>query len=182
MKLYLVRHGQTDWNIKKQAQGVADIELNATGIAQAEALRDRIAAEDLHFDVSSMPRRSAAPAKPPRSLRIIARILYTTTVSSNAATATLKGRLSTGTLSVLMTLIFVRTPIFTTSSPFRPSSPARNPSSTTSNLYTPPQKLQPPPIALPPQAPLLPLGTPTSRPLSSAQMSPTSSSSPTAPF
>ena len=51
MKLYLVRHGQTDWNIKKQAQGVADIELNATGIAQAEALRDRIAAEDLHFDV-----------------------------------------------------------------------------------------------------------------------------------
>lgn len=60
MKLYLVRHGQTDWNIGKQAQGVADIELNATGIAQAEALRDRIAAEGLHFDyVYASPLRRA---------------------------------------------------------------------------------------------------------------------------
>ena len=61
MKLYLVRHGQTDWNIGKQAQGVADIELNATGVAQAEALRDRIAAEGLHFDyVYASPLRRAA--------------------------------------------------------------------------------------------------------------------------
>lgn len=50
MKLYLVRHGQTDWNIKKQAQGVADIELNATGLKQAEALKAQITAEGLHFD------------------------------------------------------------------------------------------------------------------------------------
>ena len=60
MQLYLVRHGQTDWNIGKQAQGVADIELNATGIAQAEALRDRIAAEGLHFDyIYASPLRRA---------------------------------------------------------------------------------------------------------------------------
>lgn len=60
MQLYLVRHGQTDWNIGKQAQGVADIELNTTGIAQAEALRDRIAAEHLHFDyVYASPLRRA---------------------------------------------------------------------------------------------------------------------------
>lgn len=60
MKLYLVRHGQTDWNIGKQAQGVADIELNATGIAQAEALKDRIAAEGLRFDyVYASPLRRA---------------------------------------------------------------------------------------------------------------------------
>jgi probable phosphoglycerate mutase len=60
MKLYLVRHGQTDWNIGKQAQGVADIELNATGIAQAEALKDRIAAEGLQFDyVYASPLRRA---------------------------------------------------------------------------------------------------------------------------
>ena len=60
MKLYLVRHGQTDWNIGKQAQGVADIELNATGIAQAEALRDRIAAEGLQFGyVYASPLRRA---------------------------------------------------------------------------------------------------------------------------
>lgn len=60
MKLYLVRHGQTDWNIKKQTQGVADIELNATGLAQAEALRDRIVAENLQFDyVYASPLRRA---------------------------------------------------------------------------------------------------------------------------
>lgn len=60
MKLYLVRYGQTDWNIGKQAQGVADIELNATGIAQAEALKDRIAAEGLQFDyVYASPLRRA---------------------------------------------------------------------------------------------------------------------------
>lgn len=60
MKLYLVRHGQTDWNIKKQSQGVADIELNATGIAQAEALRDQIVAENLQFDyIYASPLRRA---------------------------------------------------------------------------------------------------------------------------
>lgn len=60
MKLYLVRHGQTDWNIKKQTQGVADIELNAAGLAQAEALRDRIVAENLQFDhVYASPLRRA---------------------------------------------------------------------------------------------------------------------------
>jgi broad specificity phosphatase PhoE len=43
MKLYLVRHGQTDWNLKKIAQGQTDTSLNATGIQQAEALRDKLA-------------------------------------------------------------------------------------------------------------------------------------------
>ena len=48
MKLYLVRHGQTDWNIDHRVQGRTDIPLNATGIGQAEALRDKI--KDLKFD------------------------------------------------------------------------------------------------------------------------------------
>lgn len=60
MQLYLVRHGQTDWNIGKQAQGVADIELNTTGIAQAEALRNQIIAQNLSFDyVYASPLRRA---------------------------------------------------------------------------------------------------------------------------
>jgi len=43
MKLYVVRHGETDWNVAKRWQGHADIPLNALGHAQAretaEALR-----------------------------------------------------------------------------------------------------------------------------------------------
>ncbi len=36
MKLYVVRHGQTEWNVLKKMQGFADIPLNEKGKEQAE--------------------------------------------------------------------------------------------------------------------------------------------------
>lgn len=49
MKMYFIRHGQTDWNIEGNIQGSCDIELNAIGINQAEQLSKKIIEEKLSF-------------------------------------------------------------------------------------------------------------------------------------
>ena len=42
MKLFLIRHGETDWNTEKRLQGRTDIPMNETGIRQIEALSERL--------------------------------------------------------------------------------------------------------------------------------------------
>ncbi len=46
MHLLLIRHGETDWNTELRIQGRTDTPLNARGVAQAERLSERIAAEE----------------------------------------------------------------------------------------------------------------------------------------
>ena len=50
MLLYIVRHGETDWNRKHRLQGQTDIPLNANGIALAEKTAEGLA--DVHFDLA----------------------------------------------------------------------------------------------------------------------------------
>ncbi len=48
MRIYLTRHGQTDYNKKRMMQGRSDIPLNEVGIAQATARRQQLG--DIKFD------------------------------------------------------------------------------------------------------------------------------------
>ena len=41
MKLYVMRHGQTDWNAAGKVQGCTDIELNENGVEQAQKAREK---------------------------------------------------------------------------------------------------------------------------------------------
>lgn len=45
LKVYFVRHGETDWNAQGRIQGMTDVALNDKGLAQAKLLADRLAEE-----------------------------------------------------------------------------------------------------------------------------------------
>jgi probable phosphoglycerate mutase len=49
MPLYLVRHGETDWNREKRFQSRTDVPLNELGLAQAQAVRDEFRRRGVHF-------------------------------------------------------------------------------------------------------------------------------------
>ena len=61
--IYIVRHGQTDWNLQGRCQGHSDIELNQTGIKQAEELAQRLAHVNIDVCFSSPLKRALKTAQ-----------------------------------------------------------------------------------------------------------------------
>ncbi len=63
MNLYLVRHGETEWNREGRAQGRADVPLNEAGIAQSQALANTFASLNVAAVMSSSSRRAVRTAE-----------------------------------------------------------------------------------------------------------------------
>lgn len=55
-KIYIVRHGETDWNKEGRCQGKTNISLNENGITQAENLKNK-------FDISKIDVCFVSPLK-----------------------------------------------------------------------------------------------------------------------
>lgn len=63
MKLYVMRHGQTDWNVLKKVQGFTDIELNSNGINQAKESKKIFNKYDIDLIISSPLKRARKTAE-----------------------------------------------------------------------------------------------------------------------
>ncbi|MGN7469699.1 histidine phosphatase family protein [Brevibacillus sp. SAFN-007a] len=60
--MYLVRHGETQWNQIRRIQGHSDIALNELGMRQAELVAGRFRGETIHAVYSSDLRRARETA------------------------------------------------------------------------------------------------------------------------
>lgn len=76
-KLYLIRHGETAWNVEQRCQGHTDIPLNAEGQAQAQKLGNAMRDVPLDAIYASDLRRALQTAEKiakPRELKVEKRL------------------------------------------------------------------------------------------------------------
>ena len=62
-RLFLARHGETDWNLEERIQGSTCKPLNSTGLAQAQALAELLSETPIELVVTSPLRRAASTAE-----------------------------------------------------------------------------------------------------------------------
>lgn len=63
LRLYIARHGETDWNVQHKLQGITDIPLNENGRRQAAALAESLKGVHLDAIYSSTLSRSRLTAQ-----------------------------------------------------------------------------------------------------------------------
>ena len=63
MEIFVVRHGQTDWNVCHKVQGSCDIELNDKGIEQAGITAEKLKSDDFDIIICSPLKRARQTAE-----------------------------------------------------------------------------------------------------------------------
>ncbi len=63
MILYVVRHGQTEWNLENRCQGISDIPLTQKGIDEAYKLQELVKSLNIDVVISSPLSRARETAK-----------------------------------------------------------------------------------------------------------------------
>lgn len=63
MNLYVVRHGETIWNVERRVQGITDIPLTEKGMKDAEELQELISTLNIDVVISSPLERARETAK-----------------------------------------------------------------------------------------------------------------------
>lgn len=75
MRFFVVRHGETNWNVEGRFQGQKDIELNQKGIMQAELLAKRFVGHRFEAIISSPLSRALVTAQKTKDVSICGQLL-----------------------------------------------------------------------------------------------------------
>ena len=63
MRIVIIRHGETHWNVEGRVQGHADVELNDTGLKQAHMAGERLSREPVDIIYTSDMKRAVKTAE-----------------------------------------------------------------------------------------------------------------------